>query len=61
MPIKVPNYNSFCISQTEAAKVYNCVDKDLILNPLMFNEDLQPPVENVREEYKLLEQFLRQW
>ena len=58
MPIKVPNYNSFCISQTEAAKVYNCVDKDLILNPLMFNEDLQPPVENVREEYKLLEQFL---
>ena len=58
MPIKVPNYNSICISQQEAVKVYNCIEKDLIVNPLMFNEDLQPPVENMREEYKLLEQFL---
>ena len=58
MPIKVPNYNSICISQQEAVKVYDCIEKDLIVNPLMFNEDLQPPVENVTDEYKLLEQFL---
>ena len=26
MPIKVPNYNSFCITHFEAEKVYQCVD-----------------------------------
>ena len=35
MPIKVPNYNSFCITHFEAEKVYQCVEKDQIVSPLV--------------------------
>ena len=36
MPIKVPNYNSFCINHFEAEKVYKCVESDQIVSPLVF-------------------------
>ena len=36
MPIKVPNYNSFCITHFEAEKVYKCVESDQIVSPLVF-------------------------
>ena len=58
MPIKVPNYNSFCITHFEAEKVYKCVESDQIVSPLVFNKDFQPPIESVRPEYQLLEEFL---
>ena len=52
MPIKVPNYNSFCITHFEAEKVYKCVESDQIVSPLVFHKDFQPPVESVRPEYQ---------
>ena len=58
MPIKVPNYNSFCITHFEAEKVYKCVESDQIVSPLVFHKDFQPPLESVRPEYQLLEEFL---
>ena len=58
MPIKVPNYNSFCITHFEAEKVYKCVESDQIVSPLVFHRDFQPPVESVRPEYQVLEEFL---
>ena len=58
MPIKVPNYNSFFITQFEAEKVYKCVESDQIVSPLVFHKDFQPPGESVRPEYQLLEEFL---
>ena len=45
MPIKVPNYNSFCITHFEAEKVYKCVESDQIVSPLVFHKDFQPPIE----------------
>ena len=58
MPIKVPSYNSFCITHFEAEKVYKCVESDQIVSPLVFHKDFQPPIESVRPEYQLLEEFL---
>ena len=58
MPIKVPNYNSFCITHFEAEKVYKCVESDQIVSPLVLHKDFQPPIESVRPEYQLLEEFL---
>ena len=58
MPIKVPNYNSFCITHFEAEKIYKCVESDQIVSPLVFHKDFQPPIESVRPEYQLLEEFL---
>ena len=58
MPIKVPNYNSFCITHFETEKVYKCVESDQIVSPLVFHRDFQPPIESVRPEYQVLEEFL---
>ena len=58
MPIKVPNYKSFCITHFEAEKIYECLDSDNIVSPMVFNKDFQPPGEEVRPEYQLLEEFL---
>ena len=58
MPIKVPNYNSFCITHFEAEKVYKCVESDQIVSLLVFHKEFQPPIESVRQEYQLLEEFL---
>ena len=58
MPIKVPNYNSFCITHFEAEKVYKCIESDQIVSPLVFHKDFQSPIESVRPEYQLLEEFL---
>ena len=58
MPIKVPNYKSFCITHFEAEKIYECLDSDNVVSPMVFNKDFQPPGEEVRPEYQLLEEFL---
>ena len=58
-PIKVPNYNSFCISEPEAEKVYHCIEKDCLVNPMMFHKDFNFPLEIERPEYKALEEFFR--
>ena len=58
MPIKVPNYNSFCITHFEAEKVYKRIESDQIVSPLVFHKDFQPPIESVRPEYQVLEEFL---
>ena len=58
MPIKVPNYKSFCITHFEAEKIYECLDSDNVVSPIVFNKDFQPPGEEVRPEYQLLEEFL---
>ena len=39
-------------------KVYKCVESDQIVSPLVFHKDFQPPLETVRPEYQLLEEFL---
>ena len=53
MPIKVPNYKSFCITHFEAEKIYECLDSDNVVSPMVFNKDFQPPGEEVRPEYQL--------
>ena len=58
MPIKVPNYKSFCITHFEAEKLYECLDSDNVVSPIVFSKDFQPPIEEVRPEYQLLEEFL---
>ena len=58
MPIKVPNYKSFCITHFEAEKIYECLDSDNVVSPIVFSKDFQPPSEEVRPEYQLLEEFL---
>ena len=58
MPIKVPNYKSFCITHFEAEKIYECLDSDNVVSPVVFNKDFQPLSEEVRPEYQLSEEFL---
>ena len=60
LPIKVPNYKNVCLTLEEAEKVYDCVDKDYVVSPIVFSKGFQPPLESVREEYKLLETFLNE-
>ena len=54
----MPNYNSICINDIEAEKVYQCIDQDIVVNPMMFHKDFQFPLEITRPEYNVLEEFL---
>ena len=55
--MKVPNYHSICISEADTEKVYKCVEKYYVVNP-MFTRILTSPQGNVRPEFKALEEFL---
>ena len=51
---RVSKYHAF----NHHRATYKCVESDQIVNPLVFHKDFQPPIESVRPEYQLLEEFL---
>ena len=57
-PINIPSYNSFCLNESETEKVYHCIEKDCLVNPMMFHKHFNFPPTIERPELKALKEFL---